>query len=72
MATWEYEFADFTNVDVSSAFTVDITQSDSYSVSITVNENLLDYLNVYQSGKTLYIGLKGANYSNIALVRVYR
>ena len=46
MATWEYEFADFTNVDGSSAFTVDITQSDSYSVSITVNENLLDYLNV--------------------------
>ena len=46
MATWEYEFADFTNVYVSSAFTVDVTQSDSYSVSITVNENLLDYLNV--------------------------
>ena len=65
MATWEYEFADFTDVNVSSAFTVDVLQSDSYSVSITANENLLDYLNVYQRGKTLYIGLKRARYSNV-------
>jgi len=65
MATWEYDFSDFTNVDVSSAFTVDITQSDSYSVSITANENLLDYLDVRQIGKTLHIGLKTASYSNV-------
>ncbi len=65
MATWEYELADFTNVNVSSAFTVDVSQSDSYSVSITANRNLLDYLNIYQRGKTLYIGLKRARYSNV-------
>lgn len=65
MATWEYDFSDFTNVDVNSAFTVDITQSDSYSVSITANENLSDYFDVRQIGKTLNIGLKTANYSNV-------
>ena len=64
MATWEYDFADFTSVNVSSAFTVDITRSDSYRVSITANENLLDYLDVRQVGKTLYIGLKRAIYTN--------
>jgi hypothetical protein len=64
MATWEYDFADFTSVNVSSAFTVDITRSDSYWVSITANENLLDYLDVCQVGKTLYIGLKRAIYTN--------
>jgi len=65
MATWEYEFADFTDVSVSSAFTVDVSMSDSYSVSVTANDNLLDYLNVYQRGETLYIGLKSANYHNV-------
>ena len=64
-ATWEYEFADFTNIEVSSAFTVYVSKSNSYSVSITANENLLDYLNVYQRGDTMYIGLKLANYRNI-------
>ena len=64
MATWEYDLADFTNVSVSSAFTVDITRSDSYRVSITANENLLDYLDVRKVGKTLYIGLKRAVYTN--------
>jgi hypothetical protein len=65
MATWEYEFADFTNINASSAFTVNVSQSDSYSISITANENLLEYLNVYQRGKTLYLGMKSANYRNV-------
>ena len=62
MATWEMDFADFTDIDVSSAFEVDITRSDSYFVSITANANLLDYLDIRQTGQTLYIGLKPASY----------
>ena len=65
MATWEYDFADFTSVNVSSAFTVDITRSDSYRVSITANENLSGYLDVRKVDETLYIGLKRAGYTNI-------
>jgi hypothetical protein len=65
MAIWEYDFADFTSVKVSSAFTVDITRSDSYRVSITANENLLDYLDVRKVNETLYIGLKRARYTDI-------
>lgn len=55
MVTWEMDFADFTDIDVSCAFEVDITRSDSYFVSIMVNENLFDYLNIRQTGRTLYI-----------------
>jgi len=65
MATWEYEFNDFTHINASSAFTVNVSQSGSYSVSITANENLLDYLNVYQRGKTIYLGMKSAEYNNV-------
>ncbi len=65
MATWVYEFTDFTNINASSAFKVNASQSDSYSVSITANENLLDYLSVNQRGKTLFLGMKSAEYKNV-------
>jgi len=67
MATWEMDFADFTTIKVGSGFDVDITQSDSYSVTITANENLFDYLEIRQSGEILYIHLKQANYINARL-----
>jgi hypothetical protein len=67
MATWEMDFADFTWIEVGSGFDVDITQSDSYSVTITANENLFDYLEIRQSGVVLYIYLKQANYINARL-----
>ncbi|MFC2045789.1 GIN domain-containing protein [Chloroflexota bacterium] len=66
MATWEYEFTDFTNLNVSDAFTVYVSQSDSYSVGITANENLLDYLSIDQKGETLYIGMKSARYYDVS------
>lgn len=65
IAKWEYEFTDFTNISVSSAFTVYISRSKSYYIRITANENLLDYLYVYQRGNTLYIGLKRGRYKNV-------
>jgi hypothetical protein len=65
MATWEMDFADFTWIKVGSGFNVDIKQSDSYSVNITANENLFDYLEIWQDEKAIYIGLKRANYNYI-------
>ena len=38
LITEEMEYSDFTAVDVGSAFQVEITQSSSYSVIITVDE----------------------------------
>jgi len=65
MATWEMDFADFAYIEVGSGFDVDITQSDSYSVSITANENLFDYFEIRQDEKAIYIRLKRANYNYI-------
>jgi hypothetical protein len=56
--TREMNFTDFTALDIDSAFEVDITQDDAYRVTITTDDNLFDYVNVNQSGKTLHIGLK--------------
>lgn len=62
METREFDFSDFTRVEVSSAFEVEIDQSDSYSVSITADDNLFDYIAVSKHGATLQIRLKTARY----------
>jgi hypothetical protein len=63
LETREFEFTGFTRVEVGSAFEVEIAQSDSYSVSITADDNLFDYITVSKSGETLKIRLKwGYNY----------
>jgi len=54
----EYDLARFTTVAAGSAFQVEITRSDTYSVAVTVNESLVDSLDVSVSGDTLRIYLK--------------
>ncbi len=56
--TNEYEYDGFTRVEVSSAFQVENVQAESYSVSVTVDDNVLEHLEVSMSGDTLRIGLK--------------
>jgi hypothetical protein len=53
--TQEKEYSDFTSVDVGSAFQVDITQSNSYSVVIKASETILDKIDVTKEGNTLMI-----------------
>jgi len=51
-------FTNFSELEIGSAFEVDITRADTYRVTITTDDNLFDYVDVHQSGKTLHIGLK--------------
>ena len=58
VVTEEKDFADFTYVDVGSAFEVEITRSDTFSVIISADESLFDYIAVTKEGNTLRIYLK--------------
>jgi hypothetical protein len=58
VVTKEYDLARFTQVAAGSAFTVEITRGDAYSVAVMVNESLMDQLDVSVSGSTLRIYLK--------------
>lgn len=49
---------DFTKVSVSHAFDVDITQSSSYLVRITLDDNLFQHLEVFKTGEILTIRLQ--------------
>ena len=60
LKTEEYNYSGFDQVEISSAFEVEIVQSSSYSVVVTVDDNLLKYVDVSKEGETLKIGLKTA------------
>jgi len=51
------EFTNFTNVDVENTFQVEIVQASSFSATLTVHKDLLDYISVSQEGETLKIML---------------
>ena len=54
----EMDYNDFNSIVVGSAFEVEITGMDPYSVSITMDDNLFEYLKVVQHADTLQIGLQ--------------
>jgi len=68
LVTRDMDFKDFTIVEVGYAFEVDVTQLSSYSVSITMDDNLFDYLQASKTGERLIIRLKpGYNYQSVTL-----
>ena len=67
--TQEMDFSDFTRIETSHGFEVEVIQSDSYSVSITADDNLFDdHIRVSKSGETLKIRLRsGYIYQSVTL-----
>lgn len=56
--TRQYNITEFTRVDIGSAFTYEIKQSDTYSITVTANKNLFDDIKVTKEGQTLRIEKK--------------
>jgi len=65
LETREFDFSDFTRVEVGNAFEVEVVQSGSFGISVTADDNIFEYLSVAKSGEMLKIRLKsGYSYSN--------
>jgi hypothetical protein len=58
LETEEYAFSNFTRVEISTAFQFEIQQSSSYNISVTADDNVMEYVQVSQVGQTLKIGLR--------------
>jgi hypothetical protein len=67
LTTEEMNFSDFTIVECEKGFEVVITQSSSYSVRITADDNVFDYIQVSKTGDRLNIGLKPNDYRDLTL-----
>jgi hypothetical protein len=59
-----YDFAGFNAVEVSNNFEYNIVQSQDYRVVVSTHENIVSHLDVYQTGKTVHIGLNSGSYYN--------
>lgn len=58
-ASKSFSFSDYTAIDVASDFKVNVGFStNEESLVVTANDNLLDRVNIYQKGKTLYFRLE--------------
>lgn len=57
VVTEDRDFTDFTSVDINSLFEVVITQSDTFSIKISANSSLLDYIVLAKQGDTLRLYL---------------
>jgi hypothetical protein len=65
--TVDKDLSGFDKVAANSAFQVDISQSDGYGVTVTVDEKVVPYLDVTVQGETLRIGvLPGKSLSGAA------
>lgn len=63
IVTEELALTGFDRVRVSQSFDVTITQDDAFAVTVRVDENVREHLDVRLDGKTLVVGLKGTSYS---------
>jgi hypothetical protein len=53
--TREYDFTGFTGLEVSAAFELEVTPSDTYKVTVTASQAALDHVKVTKSGSTLKV-----------------
>ena len=68
LVTKEEFITDFTSVDAGNGFDVEISQSSSYSVLITADDNILDNIDVSKSGDTLKVGIDwGVSFDSVTL-----
>ncbi|MFC1593223.1 GIN domain-containing protein, partial [Candidatus Omnitrophota bacterium] len=56
--TRQFDLSEFTHVAIGSAFSYEIKQSDTYSISIMANNNLFDDIKVAKEGQTLKIRME--------------
>jgi len=58
-----YDFKDFNSVSISGAIQYDVEQADNYSVVVSLHEDMLERLDIRQTGNTLAIGMKYVPFS---------
>lgn len=59
--TREFDYGDFSRIEVGYAFNAEISRADSYLIKISLDDNLFDYLDISKSGDTLRITMEAGN-----------
>jgi hypothetical protein len=67
LKTEQMKLSDFARIEAGTSFSVDVVWSDSYSVAVTADDNLIEHVEVSRSGETLRLGLESGSYSFTSL-----
>ncbi len=59
LTTETFTFSDFTRVEAQSGFQIEVSQSSTFSIEITADDNVHEFIEVEKSGETLVIRLRG-------------
>ena len=62
-----FSFADFNKVRISYGFTAEVKLSSAYSIEVTADDNLFDYIYVKKDNDTVSIGIKAGSYKQSQL-----
>jgi hypothetical protein len=68
VVTRTFDYQGFTVIEAGYGFGLEVTQGDQYSITVSVDDNVVDRLEVSKSGDTLSIGLDPGSYNNMNLV----
>ncbi len=68
IVTKTFDIQGFSAIDAGYGFSLDVTQGDEYSISVSVDDNVLDRLNVRKDGDALIISLDSGGYTRMNLV----
>ena len=69
LQTQQKNLSGFTIINIQSGFQAQISYGDSYSVSITADNNVINRIDVSQTGNTLTIGLQLTSIFNIGTLK---
>jgi hypothetical protein len=62
LTTETHDLSDFTGIEAHSGFELEVTMSSTFSIEITADDNVHEYIVVQKSGDTLEIGLRGTRF----------
>jgi hypothetical protein len=63
----DYDLSNFTRVQASSSFQVEVVRADDFEVMVTADDNVIDSIVVDRRGDTLELSLMGGSYRNATL-----
>jgi putative autotransporter adhesin-like protein len=64
LVTKDLPLQSFDKIEAGGAIHVDVTQGETYSVSVTADDNLWEYADVHIENNTLHLGLKDGSFGN--------
>ena len=70
LVTREEFITDFTSVNAESGFIVVISQSNTYSIVVTADDNVIDYVDISKSGDTLNVGVDWGTFLSSTTLKI--